>query len=126
MNDKQRERKRERIIDRLRQGWSITTACSDAGIDRKTYYNWRDAEPEFAEAIDDALDHGVSNLEDIGYRLAAGGSVPMLQFLLKAKRPQVYREQTRHEIAGDSSAPVRIVYEIAGGAVDDEDGDEDA
>ena len=42
---------KRQLIEALIVGHSIRQACETAGICRRTFYLWRDADPEFAEAI---------------------------------------------------------------------------
>lgn len=90
--------KGERLLAKLRNGWSVTAACKAEGIARSSYYLWRAGDPEFSAAVDDALESGTDLLEDEAKRRAVGlsGSDTLLIFLLKARRPDKYRE--RHSI----------------------------
>jgi len=40
------------LVEILSKGLSISAACGYVGIDRKTFYNWKEKYPEFAIAID--------------------------------------------------------------------------
>lgn len=76
----------------------MTAACNVEGIGRRTYYDWRETDPVFAQAADTAIEAGTDVLEDEAKRRAVGlsGSDTLLIFLLKARRPDKYRE--RHTI----------------------------
>lgn len=103
MPQKPRQKKRRGPKDRLAfltalaAGQSVTAAAEAAGIDRKTAYRWRDAEPDFADAWEDALEDGTDRLEDEALRRAYNGSDTMVIFLLKARRPKKYRERVQRE-----------------------------
>lgn len=93
---------------------NITAACRVAKIDRKTAYNYRDADAAFAEAWEDALEAGVDTMEIEAHRRAVMGidkpiywkdqqidtlkeySDTLMIFLLKAHRPDKYRERVDH------------------------------
>ncbi len=97
---------------------SVTRACGAASLGRRTVYEWREADPEFAARWDDAKRLGVEALEDEGIRRAAEGvnepvfyqgaecgtvrkySDTLLIFLLKAHNPEKYRENSKIELAG--------------------------
>jgi len=86
-------------------------------------YVWREEDPEFAKAWDDALDEAASTLENEAWRRATEGveepivgrverdrdgvvahvrkySDSLLTTLLKAHRPEKYRERYEHELRG--------------------------
>ena len=92
---------------------NVARACRDAGIPRRTAYDWRDANPGFAREWDDALDDGIDLLEAELHRRAFEGvekpvyykgervgttrhySDALAMFLLKAHRPARYRDNYR-------------------------------
>ncbi len=92
---------------------NVARACRDAGIPRRTAYDWRDADPDFAREWDDALDNGIDLLEAELHRRAFEGvekpvyykgeqvgttrhySDALAMFLLKAHRPARYRDNYR-------------------------------
>lgn len=98
----------------LSQGGSPTKACRAIGIDRKTAYNWRNKDQDFADAWDSALQEGYDLLEDEARRRAVDGvtksvyfqGVPidliteysdsLLTLLLKGFRSQIFRDKVEH------------------------------
>lgn len=96
----------------------VGRACAAVDISRQTAYQWREKEPEFAEAWDKALRIGVSALEDEAHRRGFEGTLePVFHhggecgavrkysdtlaiFLLKAHNPEKYRDNSRVELAG--------------------------
>ena len=92
---------------------SVSHAARESGVDRRTFYAWRDGPTNkidgFAEAWDEALGVGVQYLEDEAVRRAADGvekpvfyqgemvatiteySDQLLKFLLEGRRPDKYR-----------------------------------
>lgn len=44
-------------------GYHISNACKDAGITRKTFYNWKDADPEFLERYNEITEEDIDNSE---------------------------------------------------------------
>lgn len=83
------------FLDGLRSHGMVTQAAIDAGIDRNAAYYERQRDPTFAQEWTDALDRGVDTLEDVAKKRAYEGSDTLLIFLLKAHRPEKYREIAR-------------------------------
>jgi hypothetical protein len=111
-------RAREAFLTALAGGASITRSCEAANIGRSTAYEWKMADPAFAAAWDDALEAGIDLLEEEARRRAVHGverpvvamgkiarnddgsvltireySDTLLALMLKAKKPQEYRER---------------------------------
>lgn len=105
----------EAFLAALRDGSSVTAAAAVIGMSRGYMYQYRDANPEFAAAWDDAAESGVDSLEDVAITRAKSGSDPLLMFLLKARRRFVYGDKTqieqKTEISGPGgAAPAFIMY----------------
>src|SRR5690349_20966768 len=86
---------RLKFLDGLRMHGMVTQAAIEAGIHRNTAYFERQRDPEFAKEWEEALDRGVDMLEDVAKKRAFEGSDVLLIFLLKAHRPEKYREIAR-------------------------------
>lgn len=118
-----RQRARDAFLAELCKRGIISDAVKVAGFDRVTFYRWREEDPEFAKAWDDALDEAASTLENEAWRRATEGveepivgrverdrdgvvahvrkySDSLLTTLLKAHRPEKYRERYEHELRG--------------------------
>jgi len=108
------EENREKFLAALREGFSIANAAGAAGAGRGAMYVWRKEDPEFAADWDDAIEVGTDKLEDEARRRAMNGSDAVLMFLLKARRPQQYKDRAMHEHVGAAGGPVQI--ESAAGA----------
>lgn len=80
-----------------------------AGVSRKTLYNWRDANPEFAEALDD-VDEGITDvIEATALKKAIrDGDTTMLIFLLKTRRSSMYGERSSVALTGKDGSPLII------------------
>lgn len=117
------QRMRELFLRELRRRGNVSDAARKAGIGRQTAYDWRAAEDGFAAAWDEALETAIDTLESEAWRRAREGtkrpiigriakdedgiltddkgrplylheySDSLMQFLLKAHRPQKYRER---------------------------------
>lgn len=81
----------------LEHGNSVSTACRLAGVSRATAYRARQRSPKFAQEWHDAWESGTDLLEDTAFERALAGSDTLLIFLLKARRPEVFRENVRME-----------------------------
>lgn len=89
---------------------NISKACEVAGISRATHYLWSREDPEYVKAVDDAMETAADVLEEEARRRAHDGveepvfyqgevcgtvrkySDTLLIFLLKAAKPQKFRE----------------------------------
>lgn len=96
---------------------NVRASCKMAGIDRVTAYNLRDKDPEFAKAWKDALEDAIELLEEAVRNRAMQTSDTLAIFLLKAHRPEVYRERYDHQHSGKSGGPVivQVVEEVVSG-----------
>lgn len=102
-------------------GGVILAAAKLSGIDRGTHYDWLESDPNYRAAFDEAKEEAIELLEAeairrgvLGWKepIYQGGvkvgdvtrySHALLIFMLKARRPEVYRE--RFELTGkDGSA----------------------
>lgn len=102
-------KKGDKLLAKLRQGYSVSAACKAEKISRNAYYEWRKADPEFKQATDDAIDEGTDFLEDKARdRATSGESDTLLIFLLKGRRPEKYRERVDARVSGADGGPIRI------------------
>ena len=93
---------------------NVTKACELVDIARATFYGWLRDDPEFKAAYEAAREEAIQVLEDEAIRRATiGGSDTLLIFLLKAARPQKYRDYVRQEISGPDvgSATHKVILE---------------
>lgn len=104
-------------------------AAQVAGIDRGTHYRWLQDDPEYAAAFAESSESAIERLEREAVRRAAEGvsepvyhrgqvvghvqkySDTLLIFLLKAARPDKYRDNVRMEHSGPDGGPIAIVGE---------------
>lgn len=118
-------RAQEAFIAELRNGLSIRAACEAAGIGRRTAYELRESDSEFAAQWQDAIEDGSDLIEDEALRRAVDGvqepvvsqgriaknddgtllyvrkySDTLMTQILKARRPEKYRERFEATHAG--------------------------
>jgi hypothetical protein len=130
-----------KFLSLVRQGGSITSAAVQSGIARRTVYEWKANDSEFADALEDAYQQGIAVLEEEAVRRAYHGndrpvfqkgiqvgtvkefSDSLLMFLLKARDPR-FRDKATVEMTGAvktetadltklSTEELRSLYEIA-------------
>jgi hypothetical protein len=82
----------------LRQTPDVKAACAAARVARSTAYRRRDADDVFRQQWDDALAASVDELEAVAFVRARDGDSNLLQFLLRAHRPETYNPVDRHEV----------------------------
>jgi hypothetical protein len=102
---KQRRRKREkpwkqRFLAALRKTCNVADSARKVRKWRNEVYRERNIDPEFAAAWDEAIDEGVEALELKARQRAMAGSDVLTIFLLKAHRPEKYRDSSKLEVTG--------------------------
>lgn len=120
------------FLAEFRKCGNVTQAAHAAEIDRKQHYAWLDKDKKYFKAFTDAEGEAADLLEKEAHRRAVLGvdepvfylgkevvdkvgnpvrvkkySDPLLVQLLKANRPEKFRE--RYEVAGAGGGPVRIL-----------------
>lgn len=92
--------RKQRFIETLAQKLTVGAAAEAAGISYRTSFNWRNTDPAFAEAWDEAQEVAIERLETRVYEQAMQDEQPLRQFfVLKRFRPE-YRDNYRIEITG--------------------------
>lgn len=97
-------RARAAFVESLAKTGQIARSARAAGITRQTAYAWRKSSPEFAKAWDVALEHAADMLEDVAIQRATRPSNPsdsLLTLLLKAHKPEKFRERSDVQITAD-------------------------
>jgi hypothetical protein len=88
---------KKRFLDALRESPHIGLACAAAGIGRTAAYEARKNDPAFSAQWQETLDASLDDIEVKAVHLALQGNVPLIQFLLKAHRRNVYGDRTEHQ-----------------------------
>lgn len=119
------------FLDALAKCGVITYAAQIVGVDRSTVYRHRDANPEFAAAWDDAIETSTDLIEREVFRRAVEGvtepvvsagkhvvdvqrySDRLAEFLLRARRPEIYRERAELHHSGSIGLSVVALAEKA-------------
>ena len=103
------------FLTALTEQGNVRSACLVAGVTRQAAYKQRSQNADFAKAWDDALDDACDTLEQVAWQRATETSDVLLMFLLKAHRPDKYRENSRVEHAGEAKLRVEYVNNWRGG-----------
>lgn len=103
-----RTAKKAAFIAALREEPNVTRAITLAGIGRSTVYEWRDHDPAFAALWHEAEEAGTDHLEAAAMRRALDTSDTLAIFLLKARRPAMYRDSytVQHQHSGSVDVQV--------------------
>ena len=93
--------KKRAMLAALSQTGNVSAAARAAGIGRRTHYCWLDDDPRYVLAVEQAMEEAADVLEAVARKRAVHGSDLLLIFLLKAIRPEKFRERHHMEHAGD-------------------------
>ena len=88
------KRQRQRFLDELAQTGVVSSSARAAGIGRRTAYDWRDRDPGFARAWDDALDQAVDALT-WWLQIRGGGDLDMDRGQLLERLRHLQRQRQR-------------------------------
>jgi hypothetical protein len=118
---------RDAFLEALAAGWTVKHAADRTGINKRRFYEVRDADESFADAWTEALEQGTEVLEDELRRRAVEGfdedtfdgegklirrvrrySPALLIFSLKARRPEQYRDNAVVQVTGPGGGPVQL------------------
>jgi hypothetical protein len=119
VSDQQPQPARERFLTALGEGLSVAGAAKLAGVGRQTVYDWRKRDAAFASAWDDAIETGTDNLEDEARRRAMSSSDTLMIFMLKARRPEKYKERRASEVSGPGGGPIQTEWDYSKLSLDD-------
>jgi hypothetical protein len=118
------DRAREKFLEVLRATCNVSEAARSIGVSRTAAYERR-SDPIFAMAWDEAEQEAADRLEREAWRRAAEGtkkpivykgkvtghyleySDRMLELLLKAHRPDKFRERVSTEVSGPKGDPIK-------------------
>ena len=89
----------DRFLARLRNSGNVRLSCTAAGVPRRTVYNWRNKWATFRDEWDEALEDACDILEAKAWERAVDGqSDRMLMFLLKAHRPDRFKDRSETDV----------------------------
>ena len=94
----------EAFLAMLRNSGNVRLSCGQAGIRRSTAYAARDADPDFRAQWDEALQDACDLIEAKGKAMALQGSERLIEFFLKAHRPEVYGDRLKVSVGFQEEA----------------------
>lgn len=99
------------FISKLEEtGGNVTQATRAIGLTRQWAYQWRDRDADFAQEWDNALEGGTEHLEERLYVRACDIDTTAAIFLLKARRPEKYREV--YKVETEQADPAALAGEL--------------
>lgn len=128
---KRTKRNRTKFLAALDEGkGNVSEACAAIGIGRTAAYAWRRDDQDFADQWNDIVEKHTDELVSKVYERALDGwlepvfyqgeevgtirrfSDSNAQFLLRARRPDEYRDNSKVEIGGIGGGPLEILVEF--------------
>lgn len=109
-------KRRKLFLDQLEAGNSISFAATAADGTVKNFKRWRETDPDFAADWDEAIEAGTDFIEDVATERALKKSDPLMQMILKARRPEKYDRGSKLELSGGISvegAKQKLLNKIA-------------
>jgi hypothetical protein len=108
--------KRRILLEGVASGLSVTSAARRAGIrSRNAIYQWKKADPTFADELEGAYEHGTDTLVDVALRRALMPDPrhdALLMFLLRSRDPRRFNpKQVDVRITGDPNRPVTVSHD---------------
>lgn len=133
--------RRAKFLARLAAGHTVSAAARVTGLTRQRLYQLRNEDQEFAAEWQDAEEQGTDKIEEEAFRRAVKGvrstepiyfmgvkvgekvvvrySDGLIQTLLKARRPDKYRELYKHEHTGKDGNELTFTLKLGEGDRDD-------
>src|SRR5581483_3317929 len=87
-----KQAKKNLFIEAFRQTGSTSAAAKAVKISREVVYLWKNTDEDFARAFKNADTDVTDLLEQVAIERAVCKSDGLLMFLLRARRPEKYRE----------------------------------
>lgn len=121
---------KKRFLEELAGGRTVTGAARVADRHYRTMIRYRSEDPKFAAAWLEAVEKGTDALVDEAKRRATDGvdepvyykgkvvgtvrrySDLLLMFLLKSRRPDIFRDNVKAEIVGAGGVPIQPVINL--------------
>jgi len=105
---KREDQERTKVMKRLfvehygKYNGIVRIACEKIGIDRKTYYKWKDSDPEFVKACEVAIEHEIENAVEVLKELVHLKKDPAsVRFYLERMDPRFRKKAEMTVITGE-------------------------
>ena len=93
------------MLDAISRGLTIVEAAAEAGIGRRTLYEWKAEDEGFRRDLEEAYADGADVYEAEARRRAFAESDALLIFLLKCRDPEKFNQKQQVSLSGDPDAP---------------------
>lgn len=105
--NQRRDQRKTDVIEHLQKVPIIEIACEKTGIGRATFYRWRKDDPEFAEAVDKALNDGSQLVSDMAEsKLISAIKEENLSAIMFWLKHHHQRYSTRVEVINRQANPI--------------------
>lgn len=85
------------VLEQLIKTPIVEVACSKAGIGKTSFYQWKNDDPEFAKAVNEAMKVGIDFISDVAesqlISLIKKGNFSAVAYWLKHNRNERYGEK---------------------------------
>lgn len=100
LSSRQVKRAKEAVVNYLRAGVTISTACKLAGVARRTFYHWLAKDEFFALSVDEAEASAIAKAELNIANAIAENDVKVSMWYLERRCPE-YRRQPQESAEDD-------------------------
>lgn len=108
---KEREEKKKLFLEAYDESKGMTTtSCQRAGISRETLSNWKESDPDFAEACEDIRQKWIEWVQGRLMTMIENGNVSATVFFLKCKGG--FQEKVDQHIEVEQKGQIDIKAEI--------------
>jgi hypothetical protein len=87
---------------------TISGAARAVGVSVQVVNAARNRDTEFEVQCQEAIQYAIEWLEQVAWDRAVRHSDPILIFLLKSHKPEVYNRATRNELSGPGGGPIPV------------------
>lgn len=98
---KKRDQTKTLLVEQLRKGPIVESACQKVGISRMTFYRWKSEDEKFSKEVDQAILDGQKLINDLAESQLISAvndkNIPAITYWLKHHHPSY---KTRIEIEG--------------------------
>lgn len=111
MGTKMTQERKARILAGLRRGLSRRAAAENTGVTKMTLWNHMQTDEEFRDAVVEAEESCIDEIENVLFEKAKGGDVRSIIHFLKCRRPEVWADVNRVQFAGAVAGYTKEDYE---------------
>lgn len=94
----------EILMQCLKEGLHVETACAYAKINKQTFYNWLKEDENFSTQIEFAKSEAIRMLS-----MSVRNDDPWK--ILKNLAPKLYRDKIDHGLEGSDGGPIKLIVE---------------